>query len=101
MKFTFSLNDFVRSLSRPHPIRDWFLLIILGAGTLISLVTFAVYYFLGIQSGSIIGDASQNVTPIPRVSRVELQEVVDVHTLRAVNYEEGEISIPDISDPSL
>ncbi len=101
INLSFNAKEFFASLGTPHPLRDWILLLSFAVVGLVVVVGIGVYYFFGIQSGTIIGDTSAQISPAPRVSRVELEKMVETFTQRAVNFEAGAIEVPEFSDPSL
>ncbi len=92
---------FCQSFSSPHPLRDWLTLLVLLLTLLAILFATSLHYFFGINSGSIISAPDANIPQTARISRTELKEIVDAYAQRRVNFEAGEITIPDISDPSL
>ncbi len=97
--FSFSKGQ-LKSLSSPHPLRDWVLLV--GALFIIAVVLLVVstQFFFKIRSGTIIGMPSIEQVAAPKVSRVELQRVVEALEIQRLNYEEGTIASPKVSDPS-
>lgn len=101
INLSFSVREFFASLGTPHPLRDWILLLALAVVGLVMVVGIGVYYFFGIQSGTIIGDTTAQIAPAPRVSRVELEKMVELFTQRAVNFEADAVEVPELSDPSL
>lgn len=100
MKFLKTITAFLRSLSRPYPFRDWY--IVLGIGIIVTVWTVfvAVHFFFGIRSGSIITAGSAENVPTPSVSRESLSNVVSEYEARLLNYESENIRTPETSDPS-
>lgn len=90
----------VRSFSSPHPLRDWFAVLVVAALALVAFVGTSTYYFFGLRSGSIIGTGVAEVTRVPRVSREELEAVVTLFETRTLNFDADNFRIPDVSDPS-
>lgn len=100
MKFLKTVTAFFRSLGRPYPLRDWY--IVLGATAILGvwLVFVAIHFFFGIRSGSIISAGSTENVPTPSVSREALTKVVSKYETRLLNYESGNIRTPETPDPS-
>lgn len=103
MNLNLTLNpaNIARSITSPHPLRDWVVVLTLAALGLATAVGVGVYYFFGIQSGTIIGDTSAEIAPAPRLSRAELESIAELYTTRRVNYEQNAIDVPSLADPSL
>lgn len=90
----------LKSLSRPHPLRDWLTFLFISSALILLLLGVGAFFFLTLRSGTIIGVPSVERAPAPHISRTELQDVVDVFRARQVNYEKGNITAPDVVDIS-
>lgn len=91
--------SFLRSLTRPHPARDWLALLVVSGVAALAGFGVAAYYFLGIQSGNIIGEAGGEQAPAHTVSREALGRVLETFSERAVNYDAGNVRTPAVPDP--
>jgi len=100
MKFLKTATAFFRSLGRPYPLRDWYIVLGVTLATVAWTVFVATYFFFGIRSGSIISPSAADNVPTPSVSRDALKEVVAEYETRLLNYESGNIPTPETPDPS-
>lgn len=100
MKFIATVTAFFQTLTTPHPMRDWYLLLAVAALVTVLLISMAVYFFFGIQSGFIIGSFTPEVVPRPTVSREALLETLETYEERRLNFEAGNYLVPNVSDPS-
>ncbi len=100
MKSLNSLSQFVASFTRPHPARDWLLVFAVGLVVFVALVVFAVYVFIGIRSGRIVGTAEGEAPKLPHVSREEIQTTVERYEARKTIFEAGTYVVPDLDDPA-
>lgn len=100
MKFLDKTLDIARSLVRPHPLRDWYIVLAFVTVVFISVVATTTGLFLGIRSGSITTPPNIAVGALPSISREKLEETVAEYELRQINYVAGNIRTPDVSDPS-
>lgn len=100
MKYVEIISNFFRSLVRPYPKRDWYIVVVLGALLLLALIVIALYFFLGIRSGSIASSPNASLSPTPSVSRERLEEVVSIYETKLLNYQEQNIKTPSTPDPS-
>lgn len=100
MKYFKRIIAIVGSLSSPHPLRDWVLVLTVNVLILIVLVGIAVQFFFGIQSGNSIGSRSPERLIIERIPQTELETLVQTLEKRRSAYEAGTISVPELKDPS-
>lgn len=100
MKYLLRIKNAVSSLTQPNPLRDWFIVLCLLVALLLTLIGVSVYFFVGIQSGGILGEPDTEIKRTQTVSRKTLEDVVNTYEARRVNYEAGNISAPDVRDPS-
>lgn len=100
MEYLSRITQFFQRLTNPHPTRDWYIALSIAALTALVLALVAVYFFFGIQSGFIIGSQSGTDGPTPTLSREQLSQTLELYEQRRINFEAGNYSVPDVSDPS-
>jgi len=100
MNITKSAITFVVSFTKPHPSRDWLLLLAVFFIGLLSCFSIAAFLFLGIRSGTIVGNAGETAPVLPSVTRTELQGVVETYQKKETNFNARNYSRPSLSDPS-
>lgn len=100
MKYLTAALSFVMSLSRPHPARDWALIVVLGLIGFVVCVGFAVYLFLGIRSGVIVGNAEGAAPITPAVTKGEISSTLEAYTQRSANFDAQNYPRPPLTDPA-
>jgi len=100
MKIFQSTAHIFRSFTKPHPLRDWYAVLIGTMFITLALIGGAVNFFLAIRSGNITAPAAAELKPTPNVSRQALESVVSLYETRLLNYESGNVRTPKTSDPS-
>lgn len=101
MKLITNILNFFTSFKEPRPPRDWIVILCLIFAVLIALVGWAIFLFLGIRSGAIIGSAEGQEVATPTVTRGELQEALDHYQKKEANFDARNYPTPSLSDPSL
>ena len=100
MEYLSRITQFLQKLTNPYPTRDWYIMLAIAALTALILIAIAVYFFIGIQSGFIIGSSSETEIPTQSLSREKIKQTLEVYEQRRVNFEAGNYAVPDVSDPS-
>jgi len=100
MKYLSYLNDFLKTLTRPFPIRDWYIVLGVSGAAAVILVGLSIYLFVGIQSGFIIAPHGGESVQTVNVSRESLNNVIEKYKVRTLNFETGNYPVPDVSDPA-
>ncbi|MFQ5540711.1 MAG: hypothetical protein ACE5F4_00460 [Candidatus Paceibacteria bacterium] len=100
MKYATRFLALIASFGKPHPTRDWYVVLALSALVVIWTVLIASYLFFGLRSGDIISPGAAGTDPAPSVSRETIERVTALYETRALNYEEGNIRLPQTPDPS-
>lgn len=90
----------LKRLSRPLPARDWALATLASMVVTIVLMGVALYYYVGLQSGSIIVTHGEPTTDRPSVSKTALTAILTTYQDRARSFESGTIRVPKATDPS-
>lgn len=99
MKTKLSLDDTLKSLSTPHPARDW--LIALGILSLlfIGLATYAAYLFSDIRWGNGT-DSGAAVAPRQVVTKAQLDAEIQKYQARQDAFEARDFGLPKLYDPA-
>lgn len=100
MEYLKIFSSVFHKLTNPYPLRDWYILLTGSAAIALVLIGIAIYFFVGIQSGFIIGERTDVDTKSPTVSREKLSQILETYEKRRVNFEAGNFSMPKVSDPS-
>lgn len=91
---------FFTSLTRPHPLRDWYIILSISGMLFVVLLSVALYFFIGLQSGAIIVPKDGGGITSPNVSREDLRSAIDAYDERRLNFESDNIGVPDVSNPA-
>lgn len=100
MKSAQELVQRLKTFFGPHPLRDWVVIATLLFVIFMIVVVFAVYLFLGIRTGRIVGSVPAENLSAPKVTRGEIKEVLDRYELRRVNFDAGNFPERTFSDPN-
>ena len=94
-----SILEFFSSFHRPHPARDWLIVVFFAIVALLFGVGLAAYLFLEVQTGSLVS-ASAEVprAPIP-VTKDAIKTVVETYQVRATNFVNKSFPGVNLSDP--
>lgn len=98
-----SINDtlaYLKALMRPHPQRDWVIISVVLALVFIYMLVSASYLFWGIRSGRIVGVGNPETPAQPKVTRGEIQEVLDVYQVRRTNFDAKNFPERTLVDPA-
>jgi len=93
-------TSFLISFTKPHPSRDWLLLLAVFSAGFVFCIGIAGFLFLGIRSGTIVGRAEGNTPSAPSVTRGELKEVLGTYQKKETNFNARNYPTPALSDPS-
>jgi len=95
-----SFKEWLSSLGRPYPARDWMLVLSACALILLALLAWAGPLFFSIESGSayVVGEPSPERSV--KMTRSDVQNVLDTYTARSVNYAAHNIAMPHVVDPA-
>ena len=96
----FSLKDFLVSLVTQLPARDWFVTLSLFIVLFAACIAYAVYLFLGIRAGTIVGSVEADHPALPAVSRVDLSKTLDAFRTRKANYDARNFPRPALFNPA-
>lgn len=92
--------QWIRGLGRPYPARDWFLILGVGLAVFLCGVGMAVYLFLGVKTGSLLGEGT--ATPPPStLSRDKMQNVLERYGERLANFDSGNFGTYQFADPHI
>ena len=95
-----NITLFMASLLKPHPGRDWMIIFILTLMIGIACMVIAGYLFIGIRSGTIVGESYADDLKPPQITRGEIEKVLETSKARALNFNERNFPLPTLFDPS-
>ena len=70
------------------------------SAVLIAVIVYAAYLFIGINSGRIVGVAAPDLLTPPSVTRGDINKAIDSYQARALNFNERNLPLPTLFDPS-
>ncbi|MDE2079157.1 MAG: hypothetical protein KGI73_02105 [Patescibacteria group bacterium] len=98
---TFShLSSFLRSFLKPYPARDWFIALVAVFFIFLGFAFYGVYVYFGIETGALFA-VTGGTKPAITITTADIQNVVDAYNVRVVNWNAGNIPVPDVTDPSV
>lgn len=100
MKTLADIFYFLNSLKNPHPSRDWLIALSTAALVLAVFLGIAIFLFLGIRSGIVVGSAEGKIPASPTVTRGELKVVVEAYQKKELNFGAKNYPTPKLSDPA-
>lgn len=101
MQFLTAISHFVKTLTTPHPARDWYGVFFFSVFIACVLIGVSLYFLVGIQSGIIVIPKQESeISGVPSISRASLDQAIDAYKERTVNFDSENYSPPAVSDPA-
>ena len=99
-RFLQKILGYIKQLSTPFPTRDWYVVLVFSIIVFSILLATALYFFIGIQSGVIITPKESEQIPTPSVSRESINSVLETYNEIKLNFDSGNVKVPDVSNPA-
>ena len=94
------IKRFFSSFTRPKPARDWLLLLFVSAFVFILSAAYAVYLYIGINSGAAFSGSIEVQTPRVPLTQDELDSLFNAYQSRRTNFMAHSLTAPSLIDPT-
>ncbi len=102
LKYLKPLTHLIQSLGNPEsPRRDWGILMVISITLVVIFVSFSIFLFINITTGTIFTVAPEQGKSATTVNRSDLKDTLVVYRNKKDRYENLLRASPKVVDPSL
>ncbi|MBI3573564.1 hypothetical protein HY090_00755 [Candidatus Kaiserbacteria bacterium] len=92
------IRTFFASLASPHPARDWFFGLVSIFIIFLTLASYALYLYSGLEPGSLFVARTAIQPLVVTLTRADINSTLDMYRTRALNYVAHNLPAPAVTE---